>query len=217
MGKATVVNLSPFNIREIKPIQPSVYEIPLAKLKRAKVLKPGLMTISDGHEYIYLGDHSDVQERNYTKRIIEVNEIAGAICRDYRGGVQLGDYAPGVYWLEGEKTAKNFRETDELEDMFQEYQKEQEQWMLGQIHVADSEWLTSGKQPMVISDVQRTVCRLLGLEKSKGWMDVIPDDADFIVCPACMSSVPVGATVCRACHCILDKEKYESMEFAQTA
>ena len=215
MSNCTVVNLSPNELDERKPISPSRYVIPAAEMEGEKVIKPGFLVIGPGSDYRYLGALHDDETENYAQIPIAPQTIAHGICEDYKDSVGLASHAPGVYFLRGEHDENSYLKTEIQKEKYRLALTDQHGWFMAQMRLADTEWIRSGNNPVNISEAQRRIARILGLQEEKPWVDVPKLVRAMIDCPACLTQIPKGAVVCQVCKCIIDPERHKKLQFAK--
>lgn len=200
----TVVSLVPFPIQEYKPgLIPGLYSI-----RASDGDIPVCLVVGDAKHNVYIDEtRGSLGVRDAS------DEIARSIVEDFLAS-QLGisdGVHPGIFWVVGSVTPEQVKSHFGLELMSNKLA--QKRWFIEICKIADNDW-NRYHQHNVISDFQRRAAELLGYTKeSHEWM------APSLVmasqrCPACNSVVSAGITICPQCRCILDKAKYESLEFA---
>ena len=205
MADATVVSLVPVPIHEFKPgLIPEYTDIPPAKSGDFEILH-----VTDAAHFLYL-DH----ERG-SRRIPEpVSEYARAICEDYIAG-QLevsreDDAFPGLFWVYGKlsKDVIKIQHKIELEEAI----KRQIRWFERLVRKADDSW-SEARRHDNIAHVMRIAARELKLEREWLIEDLKMGNQS---CPACGSLLgPNLPVVCPNCRCVLDKEKFKALTFAE--
>lgn len=200
----TVVSLLPFPLAEFKPgLIPGIYNLPPSDGD-----VPSILVINEAKHNVYIDEtRGSLGVRDAS------DEVARSIVEDFLAaqlGVSDGCH-PGIFWVVGSWDAEEIPSQFGLELM--RAKLAQKRWFVEVCKIADNDW-NRYHQHNVISDFQRKAAELLGYTKeSHEWM------APSLVmssqkCPACSSVVSAGITICPNCRCILDKEKYETLEFA---
>jgi hypothetical protein len=203
MSKATLISIVPFPIAEFKPgIYPGFFEIGASNREI-----PELLVISDS---VY---HVEIDENRTITVKCPSEDIARSVVDDYivsnlAFSVEE-DSSPGFFWKPGAhdlvSVMANF-----AKDL--EYQKgRQIRWFKKLVATADDDWEKS-RQHKFISDVQRYAAKYLKL--TKPWIISSTQEQGFIKCIACQSSVDAHAIICPNCRCILNMEKYKTLQFA---
>jgi len=205
MADATVVSLVPVKINEFKPgLIPEYTIIPAAKSGDFEILH-----VSDAAHFLYL-DH----ERG-SRRIPEpVSEYARAICEDYISGQLEVDKEngaqPGLFWVYG-KLSKDAIKINHKAEFAQALQN-QIRWFERLVRRADDSWSEQRKHDH-IANIMRVAARELRLEREWLFEDLKMGNES---CPACGSLFgPTQPIVCPNCRCILDKEKFKTLAFAE--
>src|SRR5438132_14196669 len=100
------------------------------------------------------------------------------------------------------------RFSDDLEILW----TQQKNWFIKLIKLADDDWEKT-RQHKFISDMQRYAAKAVGLERPWIIKPMMLEDNKVIKCLACQSPISPLAIVCPNCKFILDKEKFESLQF----
>lgn len=204
MSQSTIVSLVPFPIAEYKPgIYPGFFEIPGAKND-----VPELLVIGDSVYHVELDENRTITVKCTSE------DIARSVVSDYLVSNlaynQEADAFPGLFWKPGAhdlaSIIRNYPGDLEL------FRNRQLRWYRGLVELADDDWERT-RQHKFISDIQRFAAKALKLERS--WVVIPKVGEGYIKCPACSSSVPFDAIVCSSCRCILNKEKYDALKFAE--
>lgn len=202
----TVVSLVPFDIREEKPgLIPNSFFIPASDMKFPQVSKVGT-----ARHYVYLD-----QDRGHLAVRTPSTEVAAAIVRDYvtsQAKVDT-DSQPALFWLPEDLTGtdvlKNHR------DLVIEALEKQSKWFTRICQQADDDWQRYHLNT-VVSDVQRKMAQILGWNPEQHqWMSPNLTSVGSR-CPACGEMAMMGAIICSHCRCILDRERYSELQFAET-
>ena len=201
----TVVSLVPFNLREEKPgLLPGTFIIPASDMKTPQTLKVGT-----SRHYVYLD-----QDRGHLPVRTPSTEVAASIVRDYITSQQrVGPEAqPAIFWLAGSFSPKQILE--DYSELVSESLEKQHRWFTLVCQQADDDW-SKYHRHTVVSDVQRKMAQILGWNPEQHeWM--APNmTAIGTRCPACGTLAMMGAVVCSQCQCILDAEKYKTLQFAK--
>ena len=203
----TVASLVPFDIREEKPgMIPNTFFIPASDMKMPQVL-----VVGTGRHYVYLD-----QDRGHLPVRTPANEVAASVVRDYTTSqMKVGpDAQPALFWVPGEVSQREIFEA--RKDEISEALKRQVRWFTLVCQQADDDWQKYHRHT-VVSDIQRRMAQILGWNpESHEWM--APNLTSVgLRCPACGTLAMMGASVCSQCHCILDPEKYKTLQFAKGA
>ena len=203
MTQSTILSLVPIDIKIERKgaMYPDTWLIP-----KSDTITPTNFLVEDGWSRTYLG-----AERGHMRIPILSFELAKSLVSDYiRSCIAvLEGCEPGIFSVEGKV------------DDVKKYDKElslakvrQLRWFEELIRMADNDWAKSGHKHNVISNLQRDVARLLGLDKE--WLFVTKDDtpAGSIRCPSCKSIVDKDAIVCMNCKLILNPTEYKKLSFA---
>jgi len=78
--------------------------------------------------------------------------------------------------------------------------------------MADDDWEKS-RQHKFISDIQRYAAKSLKLVRP--WIISTITDQGLIKCVACQSNIDSKAIICPNCRCIIDMDKYKTLQFAE--
>ena len=202
----TVVSLVPFDIREEKPgLIPNTFYIPASDMKTPQVLKVGT-----ARHYVYLD-----QDRGQLPVRTPSMELANSIVSDYITAQQRidADAQPALFWVPGALTPQQVLK--EHEDEVLGALLKQSRWFVLVCQQADDDWAKYHRHT-VVSEIQRKMAQLLGWNPEQHeWM--APNvTAIGARCPACGTLAMMGAVVCAQCQCILDPEKYKTLQFART-
>lgn len=203
----TVVSLVPFEIREEKPgLFPHVFSLPASDMKMPQVLEVGT-----ARHYVYLD-----QDRGHLPVRTPSTEVATAVVRDYITSQPRvsPDSQPALFWVPGSKNPVQIIK-EHLEQM-NESLKKQQRWFTSVCQQADDDWAKYHRHT-VVSDVQRKMAQILGWNAEQHeWMS--PNvTAIGTRCPACGTLSLMGAVVCSQCQCVLDAERYKTLQFAKGA
>ncbi len=200
-GKATIVCLYPFGIREQKPgLIPPVYEIPPVKYGDFAILP-----ITDGCFYVYLD-----QFRGSMKVTTPALVLAKSICDDFINAFQHGtspDACPALFFVPGHPSKDEIRKNFARE--LAEATERQLRWYRNLVKIADDAWQKSHLHT-AITDIEREASKVLGYNRE--W-SALPDPTEIKTCPNCNNRVPKSMIVCH-CRYIFDMEAYKKMNFA---
>ncbi len=198
----TICSLVPFAIKE--PYKPGLHpgSFPMSPSENNKPV----LTIIKGVT------RAQFDENFKQISVIVPDEIAArSVVNDYILGQSYTseEERPALFWVEGEWTKADFEKSFAKE--IQKALDAQIAWFRKLVKIADDEWQHFHQHKM-ISDLQRTAAKMLNFKRE--WLD---DSSDMITkCPACMTLVSQHATVCFACKCILNLEKFKEFQFAGT-
>lgn len=205
MSKSTLVSIVPFPIVEFKPgIYPGFFEIPPCKSEI-----PEILVISDS---VY---HVEIDENRTITVKCPSEDIAKSIVDDYIVSNLAysvdEDAAPGFMYKSGEFDLPTVM--IKFSGEINELKKRQLRWFGKLVEMADDDWERS-RQHKFISDMQRHAAKALKLDRP--WLIVPqPNTLTILKCPACQSIIPPEAIVCANCRCILNMEKYKTLQFAE--
>lgn len=206
MSKSTVVSIVPFPILETKPgIYPGIFRIPASKNGI-----PEILVIGDS---IY---HVEVDENRTITVTSQSESIARSIVNDYVSSnlaFSLEDNAfPGIFWIPGVSDLNSILVT--YSERLEQARVSQNNWFTKLVQSADDDWEKT-RQHKAISNMSRYAARALNLDRP--WLINIPQAplvVESVKCVACDSSVSPVAIVCPNCKCILNMEKYKTLQFA---
>ena len=203
----TVVSLVPFDIREEKPgLIPNSFHLPASDMKT-----PSVLSVGTSRHYVYLD-----QDRGHLPVRTPSTEVARSIVNDYITAQQrvTPDAHPALFWVPGAKAASTI--IKDHADLITENLLAQSIWFVSVCQQADDDW-QKYRRHTVVSDIQRKMAQILGWNPEQHeWMS--PNVTSIgIRCPACGTLAMMGAAVCSQCQCILDPEKYKSLQFAKGA
>lgn len=205
---ATLVSIVPFKIVEDKPgLIPGHFEIPASKDGR-----PQCKIVSEAFHDVY------IDAARGTMRVKNPPyEVARSVVYDYLiSQLEISDEAhPGFFYLEGEWTTEEVEKKCAAELI--KYRGKQKEWFKGLVMRADDDWEKT-RSHFAISDIQRYAAKELGLERP--WLIKTDEDplkpSKMIKCPSCTSPLSSEAVVCPHCNCVIDREKYKSLQFVPT-
>jgi hypothetical protein len=200
----TIVSIMPIPLNEPKPgLNPGVFRLEASDGKEPKCLTIGIARFP-----VYIDD-----TRGSLSVEAAAYKVAESIVNDFiEGQLCISDgVKPGLFWVNGEFAPNQIKEQFSKELM--EAKIAQTRWFIEICKVADNDWNERRKHTS-ISNFQRKAALLLGYTKDKHeWM--APDEAVTDVrCPACNVSVSSSLVVCTNCKCILNPEKYKTLQFA---
>jgi hypothetical protein len=202
---ATVVSIVPFPIREEKPgIYPGSFIIPASENDEVVLLVVG--------ESIY---HVEIDERRSITVKCSPNDIARAIVDDYAKSnlaySVIKKAGPGIFWLPGRYTVEQIENNHS--DLLEAARMTQKNWFMELIQMADDDWEKT-RQHKTISDTQRHAAKSLGMERP--WLIKLQAPTMSTVnCVACQTVISPEAVICPSCNCIIDKEKWEGLNFSK--
>ena len=141
----------------------------------------------------------DLGDKRIMEYRITARGIAEDIAREINGDSGEGSFH-GVFVAAGDLPTE--AELADARRRLEEFQRRL-------VAAADLEWERT-KNPMFITDLERSAARQLGLEKP--WLYDAKPLAD---CPVCAEKIKPGVAVCRSCGAILDREKAAQYGFVQ--
>src|SRR6187399_231842 len=160
MDKSTIVSIYPKDIKEIKStITPSVYE-----MKAGSVKEPSILVV---------GSASWWREIDEEQPLLEITnssiQVADSVVTDYcKGllGVSFPDVMPGIFWIPGEFSLKQIRETHA--NLLKRAEERQKAYFNQLIRMADGFWARTNGNPLSILEDMKIAARELGLQ-NKDW------------------------------------------------
>lgn len=203
MATATIVSISPAPIKNNNPsVIPSEFIIPAC----VDLAKPVFFHMEDVKTIYYI----PLQERGKPRsrfEAIAAYDHAKSIVSDYCKQVVAsgGGIHPGVIALEGKigQFDKDFQ--NKILPSLIEVEKKWEERLIIQ---SDDVW-NRYQQRKFISDIAVVVARRQGIDKEHEWARSFIKDARVTKeCPACMSTIPAAAIVCKDCRTIIDPAEY---------
>ncbi len=209
MDKTTIVSVYPRQVIDTKPtLFPSRYVIPAAPENDFSIF------LVSGASYFL---ESRIENQPPTEVQVNSMMLAESILHDSIPTMNLvrADARPGVFAIPGEwnrKTIISYIHADgkpfsELLTIARQWQKN---YWIAVINEADEFWAKGNGNPKVISDDARLASKVLGLEKSKPWMNTVIA-SELVNCKACGEMINPGFPVCKYCKNIIDMEKYKAM------
>ena len=201
----TVASIIPFDVREEKPgMYPRSYHIAASDGSR-----PQTIHIDTGHHFVYVDS-----SRGSLKVPTTSLDIAKSVVNDFiQGQLRVRpECHPGIFFIPGYVTADDILEDKELSHTLKIVKSKQNLWFKAITQLADDDWQRYAKHT-VISDFQRTAALHLGLSPaSHPWMS--PEQIiELPKCPACGAVHQPEIAVCGNCSCILNREKYNTLQF----
>lgn len=212
--KVTLVSTLPYKIREPKwGLIPSVYEIPAATEDKHGKMIPGLAYIADGYHNVIIPLSDDKAPPMKVTDTAEI--IARSLIDDYvnanlsisydvldNGAVPI----PGLFYVEGRKGAVEIEL--QFEPLLTQAKKNTLAWFERLVKLADDDW-AKNKQYKMITDLQRTACTALRLQREWNF-NVFEQQANL--CFGCKSIINPSALVCANCGFILNPEEYSKVK-----
>ncbi len=197
MGKATIVSVCPFPIRETKAgMYPSSFVIEAAEEGEVAIL-----FVKDGWYNVRLDD-----DRPPLKVVCPAEQVATSVIQDY-AEAQLGyeaDKGPGLFAVWDHLHAGQIEKLHG--DKIDEARARQERWFRDLVLKANDEW-SKFHQHRMITDTQRFAARSLKLAHE--WVNPIPEAGSTVECPVCTTMVPAKALMCAQCHVAMPGKEEE--------
>ena len=198
----TVISLVPVLINEEKPgLFPPRFIIP-----ESDGTVPQVLHVYAATHYVYLDE---------ARGLLQVKDpsdvVAKAIVNDFVTS-QLGisdTVGPALWWVD-----EHLEQDKVVEKQFakiQEMKVRQHGWFVNLAKMADDDWTRYHKH-VVISDFQRKIARMLGLNSDdhEWMMPLAMQEGKTNPCPYCGSSVPIDAAICTVCNQVVNvKRKLE--------
>jgi hypothetical protein len=195
---ATIVSIMPFPVNERKPsIYPGQFNLKAARQGDVEVLH----TETDYTTWIYVGDGKSIDKQ------VDGFAVGTAVCADLVNamiGIDV-DCKPGIFCIAGQLTAEEVKTTHAKTVAANEQM--QRNWMQRLVRLADDDWKKTG-QHKFISDIQRSACDYLGLERP--WNVQIANEIR-VRCPFCTTLISDQAIKCPQCNEIVNQKKYSAM------
>lgn len=197
MGKATIVSVCPFPIRETKAgMYPSSFVIEAAEEGGIAILHVG-----DGWYSVRLDE-----DRPPLKVTCPAEQVAQSVINDY-AQAQLGytsDSGPGLFAVWDHLNAEQIMKLHENE--LEKAISRQVKWFRSLVMQANDEW-AKFHQHRMITDTQRYAAKFLKL--THDWVSPVPEAGSIVECPVCTNSVPVKALMCANCHVAMPGKEEE--------
>lgn len=201
MDKCTICSIYPKAIHEEKPtIQPGVFDISAGSYEKPAVL--------------VVGTNSWWREIDESMPLLEIPvssvNVADSVVVDYCNGVIVFDpneSMPGLFYVHGELNAEQIKANhkNELDIAL----RKQTQWYRNLIELADSLWVNSGGQSIVISGDMRLAAKELNLREKPWIKDSIT--MDLTNCPACGFMVNPAYPICGNCKQVINQSKFDEL------
>ena len=196
---STIVSLSKREVREEIPgMQISSYHLPPAGTL------PNILVVRDS--YYYKPDVNGGQDRI----LVGCNEIANCVVHMHTTSQIMYriDRYPALFYVADRELT--------VDDVERDYGKElkeaiarQRRWFVALVRLADDDWQRLPRHQM-ISDIQRTACMELGLNRP--WLSSVPDE-DKTSCPFCGSDlINPAAPICPSCGKVHSPERLKELE-----
>lgn len=202
---ATIISIAPCNFNEDKAsVIPKTYFIP----KCEDYQNPTFFHVGDAVSFEYIDE-----TRGNRRYPIGAYDLAKAIVSDIRNSVFGKDAEmrawPGLAAIEGQISSRTEllkRDAALLPRLIEE----QTNWYKFLVKLADDDW-QKFKQHKMITSLSVFGAKALVLERE--W--VVDFNATSTKCPACMSYVDAGASICKHCLTVLNAEKYAMFQKAK--
>lgn len=197
---ATIIGLTRREVREEIPgMQIGAYCIP-----PADGMIPNILVIRDSFYYKPDG------EGNQDRILVGANDIANCVVHMHVTSQLMYriDRHPALFYIQDKELT--------VDDVMKDYSKEikelldkQRRWFVALVRLADDDWQRLPRHQM-ISDIQRTACKELGLNRP--WLNSVPDE-EKNDCPYCGSELlnPL-APICPSCGKVHNPERLKELE-----
>jgi hypothetical protein len=209
--RATIVSIFPKIILEVKhTIFPGRFEIPAADKDDFSIL------VIESSSYY---KPSTIEKMPPTEIQVNAAALAESIVNDYLTAVWMsskGSRSPGLFWIPGEWTKKTIlgytaEDGTTFAQLLENSRASQKVWFKLLVDAADELWARSGGNPKAIPEDSKMGAEVLGIEKSKPWMqNTIASTLSN--CPSCGSMVNLNFPVCHVCKAIINKEKAKELD-----
>ena len=201
MGKATIVSVCPFAIREHKPgFAPPSYVVPEVEGEGIAVLH-----VNDGKHMVRLDS-----DRPPLEIITPAVVVATSVINDYTEAQMsyTAEQGPGLFAVEGHLDAEAIMSLHP--SMVQKARDRMDRWFRALVLLADDEW-TKFHQHRMITDKQRRAAEFLKIKRE--WVNPIPKADTMVECPVCLEQVPNRALMCGKCHVAMPGKEEELRKF----
>lgn len=205
----TIVSLYPGDLEEFKPgVIPNIFKISGART-------PGDFTVTPITDAAYRTD--PINGRPSIMVPILAKDLAYSLVNDFLGakiGVDPNGKKPGIFVLEGTYTKEQIQKDTKLKAQLDIAKKQQDDWFLDQVLVADGDWARK-KSHMVITQDAKWAAKWLNIERE--WTaDLAKLQAQNAskLCAGCATEIPQVAIICRYCQTVQDQERYKNLKRA---
>lgn len=209
LDKTTIVSVYPREIVDTKPtLFPSRFVIPPAR-DGGFVLK-----IIEGASYFI---PSQIENQAPTEVQVNSMMLAESILHDSIPSMNLVTNVcrPGVFALPGiwnnttvltyvHPDGRNFNEL-----LIQAREWQQNYWS-AVMNEADYFWASTNGNPKSIPEDAKLAARILGIEKTKPWMNNVIA-SELVNCKACGEMINPTFPVCKFCHAITDEKRAKEL------
>jgi|SRR6185503_15822316 len=205
MSKSTLISIVPFPISEFKPgIYPGNFE-----LKASKDNIPEVLVIGESVYHVELDENRTITVK-CTSEDIAKSVVDDCIISTLAYSAE-DEAVPGFFWKPGEHSSRDI--INKFAGELEYYIKTQTRWFSKLVQLADDDWEKS-RQHKFISDIQRYAAKALGLERPWIIVTKVANEGQ-IKCPACQVSINSEAIVCQNCRCIINMDKYKTLQFIE--
>lgn len=208
MGKATVVSFIQRPVVQPVPMcLPAEYTVPGA----TSLDEPGLLVIEDGQGFKFVGyDIGIGVEDGMITNMIKAIDIARGICLTHINAQIFTDISnnvvPGIFAVDGEYTLEQVKSN--FKALYDQHRANQVRYYGKLIAEGDDAW-TRFRQHRFIAEPQREAARIMGQKRE--WAEKV--NVVKIDCPGCGEYVHSHVAVCKHCGCIVNAEKYATLQF----
>lgn len=203
--KSSVVSIVPIAIKVNKmgAMHPNEWIIPPSINEQPQVL-----VVEDGFAMVYIN-----AERGRIKTPILSFDLARSIVEDYlRSCICTKEGCePGIFFIPKAVNVDDVKKSYVMQLL--EARARQKRWFEEMMRVADDDWSKSGHKHSAISNLQRTIAKMLGLNKE--WLFMTREDVPVgtMKCPACKTLIEADAIVCLNCRLILKPDEHKKLAF----
>lgn len=218
--KSTVVSIYNKRIHELKPtIQPGEFIIEPGTYE-----KPTILVVGPSSWW------KDTDPYTVSSPLLEIPvssiEIARSIVQDYCNGIvacNMNDVMPGLFYVPGEFTVADILSGKKtkigateisLKVLLDRSNARQRKWFEVLVNIADNLWTRTNGNPISISDDMKMAATELGL-RDKEWLATSIITHEMIRCVACGAMRDPKFPICGACHTIIDKKAYDTLNLKQ--
>jgi hypothetical protein len=201
MAIATIISIYPKEIRELKAgLIPNEYVVPEGSMD-----KPAVIHISDAKHLIPQAFGAPAIQSYESAEKVAKSVVFDWIKAQMR---YSEDAHPGIMALSYEIPADQvkFKLLDELKKL----ESKQIRWAQALLKDGDDMWERYGEN-RAITDTQRWAANYL--KQPREWTN-IEAGGNLMDCPSCDARISKNVATCRTCGCIINKEKYDKLEFA---
>lgn len=209
MDKTTIVSIYPREVVDIKPtLFPARFVIPAAPIDSFSLF------IVEGASYFI---PSQIAKQPPTEVQVNSMMLAESILRDSIPSMNLvsATHRPGIFAIPGEYnriTILKYTHADgrKFQDLLEAAKEWQQAYWTDIMNEADYFWSSSNGNPKAIPDDAKLAAKILGMEKTKPWMNNVVA-SELTNCVACGEMINPKFPVCKFCNRVIDQKKYDEL------